>query len=107
MYFVAVLICALCLLKSSSGFQQRTFRLRNSGLKQSYLVPNKLDGYTSPTAPQRLDLTLSQSSSDDSEKSGGIEPKYLAALGVFIFAALYDFFITHGGQPYLAHPPTL
>ena len=47
------------------------------------------------------------SHSDDSAKSGGIEPKYLAALGVFLFAALYDFFITHGGQPYLAHPPTL
>jgi len=33
-----------------------------------------------------------------------VEPKYLAALGVFIFAALYDFFITHHGQVYLAHP---
>ena len=83
-----------------------TFSLRNSGFKQS-LVPSQLDGRASLSAPQRLDFALSQSSGDDAVKSGGIEPKYLAAIGVFIFAALYDFFITHGGQPYLAHPPTL
>ena len=40
-------------------------------------------------------------------EKGGIEPKYLAAIGVFAFAVLYDFFITHGGQPYLAHPPSV
>ena len=41
---------------------------------------------------------------NNSKKSDGIEPKYLAALGLFIFAALYDFFVTHNGQVYLAHP---
>ena len=51
--------------------------------------------------------SLRQAANDETPKSGGIEPKYLGALGVFIFAALYDFFITHGGQPYLAHPPSL
>jgi hypothetical protein len=107
MYFVAVLISALCLIGGSLGFQQRTFRPMNLGLKQSHLFPSQLDGYASPSLLQRSDFALSQSSSDDSAKSGGIEPKYLAALGVFLFAALYDFFITHGGQPYLAHPPTL
>jgi hypothetical protein len=55
---------------------------------------------------QRMDCSLREkSNSTDDGKSSGIEPKYLAALGVFVFAALYDFFITHGGQPYLAHPP--
>jgi hypothetical protein len=107
MYFVAVLISALCLIGGSFGFQQRTFRQMNLGLKQFHLVPSQLDGYATPSVLQRSDFALSQSSSDDSAKSGGIEPKYLAALGVFLFAALYDFFITHGGQPYLAHPPTL
>ena len=38
------------------------------------------------------------------EKAAGIEPKYLYALGLFIFAALYDFFVTHGGKAYLVHP---
>ena len=104
MYFAAVLTCALCLLQSSSGFQRSVSRYSNRELKQSHL----LDKHSAfPAALQRLDLTLSQSSNDDPVKSGGIEPKYLGALGVFIFAALYDFFITHGGQPYLAHPPTL
>jgi hypothetical protein len=28
---------------------------------------------------------------------GGIEPKYLAALGVFLAACLFDFFRMHGG----------
>jgi hypothetical protein len=107
MYFVAVLIFALCLIGGSLGFQQRSFSPRNLGLKQSHLVPGQLDGYASPSVLQRSDFALSQSGSDDSAKSGGVEPKYLAALGVFLFAALYDFFITHGGQPYLAHPPTL
>lgn len=32
------------------------------------------------------------------EKKGGIEPKYLAALGVVILAALYDLFVTHEGR---------
>lgn len=43
----------------------------------------------------------------EKEEKSGIEPKYLAAIGVFAFAVLYDFFITHGGQPYLAHPPSV
>ncbi|CBJ25797.1 expressed unknown protein [Ectocarpus siliculosus] len=35
---------------------------------------------------------------DDVEEKGGIEPKYLAAIGVVLFAALYDLFVTHGGR---------
>ncbi|CAM9649434.1 unnamed protein product [Ectocarpus sp. 12 AP-2014] len=35
---------------------------------------------------------------DDVEEKGGIEPKYLAAIGVVLFAALYDLFVTHEGR---------
>jgi hypothetical protein len=38
------------------------------------------------------------------EEKKGLESKYLVALGVFAFAALFDFFVVHQGQPYLAHP---
>ncbi|CAM9553772.1 unnamed protein product [Ectocarpus sp. 8 AP-2014] len=35
---------------------------------------------------------------DDVEEKDGIEPKYLAAIGVVLFAALYDLFVTHEGR---------
>lgn len=31
------------------------------------------------------------------QSSGGVEPKYLAALGVFLAACVFDFFRMHGG----------
>jgi hypothetical protein len=36
------------------------------------------------------------------EKEG--EKKYAYAGALVVFGVLWDFFITHGGQPYLAHP---
>ena len=47
---------------------------------------------------------LSMANANDSEETKSIEPKYLAAIGVVIFGVLWDFFITHHGQVYLAHP---
>ena len=42
--------------------------------------------------------------SEDSETDGGPENKYLYAGLVVVFGVLWDFFVTHGGHPYLAHP---
>ena len=50
------------------------------------------------------DLVL-HASKNGADEDGGVEPKYLIAVGVVIFGVLWDFFITHGGQPYLQHPP--
>lgn len=74
---------------------------------QSISSMSRIKGAAFNVRQPRTDLTLQASGDESSEKKEGIEPKYLGALGVFIFAALYDFFITHGGQPYLAHPPSL
>ncbi|CAM9302944.1 unnamed protein product [Ectocarpus fasciculatus] len=35
---------------------------------------------------------------EEVEEKGGIEPKYLAAIAVVLFAALYDLFVTHEGR---------
>ena len=35
---------------------------------------------------------------DNTSEGGGVESKYLVALGVFILAALYDYFVTHNGM---------
>lgn len=43
-------------------------------------------------------LTLMLSKEDDNTEKSGVEPKYLVALGIFILAALYDFFVTHNGM---------
>ena len=55
---------------------------------------------------RELDVLRATNDADDDSvtKEGGIEPKYLAAIGLFVFGCLYDFFVTHGGQPYLQHP---
>jgi|MDTB01.1.fsa_nt_gb hypothetical protein len=42
--------------------------------------------------------------SGSSEEDTGPEKKYVYAAGVVLFGILWDFFVTHGGQPYLAHP---
>ncbi|CAM9455046.1 unnamed protein product [Scytosiphon promiscuus] len=35
---------------------------------------------------------------EEVEEKGGIEPKYLAAIALVAFAALYDLFVTHEGR---------
>ena len=42
--------------------------------------------------------------SEENSEEGGTEMKYVYAAGVVMFGILWDFFITHGGQPYLVHP---
>jgi hypothetical protein len=37
--------------------------------------------------------------SEGGAAGGGVEPKYLAALGVLLFAIAFDFFVTHKGVP--------
>lgn len=49
-------------------------------------------------------LMLYQSKKGAKDDKTGIEPKYLAAIGLVLFGALYDFFVTHHGIAYLAHP---
>ena len=55
-------------------------------------------------AIKRSQTKLLMATDKNNEKAAGIEPKYLYALGLFIFAALYDFFVTHGGKAYIVHP---
>lgn len=102
-----VFLVVLCHLSNVDGFKVMPFRAAAMIPTSSHLEKKGSFGgmlrSNRPSAPS----ALQQTSDNDTAKSGGIEPKYLGALGVFIFAALYDFFITHGGQPYLAHPPTL
>jgi hypothetical protein len=92
--------------RETVGFHLKPTRsvhiLQNPSVISNFKFAERLSH--SPADPS---FSLRQAANDEAPKSGGIEPKYLGALGVFIFAALYDFFITHGGQPYLAHPPSL
>ena len=48
-------------------------------------------------------FTLSDNVSPE-ENVSSFEKKYVVAFVVFLFAALYDFFVTHGGKLYLQHP---
>ena len=101
------LVVIFCYLEGADGFKLMPSRSAQMIPKSQYLEERgSLGGILRSSRPS-TPSSLQQSSNDDTTKSGGIEPKYLGALGVFVFAALYDFFITHGGQPYLAHPPSL
>ena len=48
------------------------------------------------TVSHHTDMALFAKEDDTSE--GGVQTKYLVALGVFILAALYDYFVTHNGM---------
>lgn len=54
-----------------------------------------------PATPSSVRLSLAKKTPPlppaPVEKKEGVEPKYLAALGVFIAAAIFDFFKMHGG----------
>ena len=67
-------------------------------IRQSIIVVKKTGrslGVPLSYVAKRGKMLLAESSDDP--KADGIEPKYLASLGVFLFACLYDFFITHQG----------
>jgi len=61
------------------------------------ILPRK----TSSTRTQSMMYMTKKGATDDKP---AIEPKYLAAIGLVLFGALYDFFVTHHGIAYLAHP---
>jgi len=73
----------------TSGIQQRQSTTSNIEVPGFKLV-NPL-----PTTLRSIPLF---SKKEDSTEKSGVEPKYLVALGVLIFAALYDFFVTHNGM---------
>ena len=100
---LVLLICATVV----NGFKPNSFCSRSVISSQSKSSMHCVEGVAARAHQPRSDLSLKAGADEPTEKKEGIEPKYLGALGVFIFAALYDFFITHGGQPYLAHPPSL
>lgn len=60
-------------------------------------------GAKPPTKSPDNDSKL-PSNSSESKKVAGLEPKYVVAIGIFLSASLFDFFVVHHGQPYLAHP---
>lgn len=102
-----LMMCVAFVSREAVGFQLKPARplniLRNPSFISNLESLRRLSN--SPVADRNF--SLQQAADDETPKSGGIEPKYLAALGVFIFAVLWDFFVTHAGQPYLAHPPSL
>ena len=101
-----LVILSICF-PAVNGFKLNSFNSRSIISYQSTIRVRCIEGAATRIYQPRSDLSLQAGADESSEKKEGIEPKYLGALGVFIFAALYDFFITHGGQPYLAHPPSL
>ena len=110
---VSLTLVVICLvLAVTNGFKQNSFHAASSKVIRSLKV-NNIVATSIQIQPFRMDLSLQAKKKEpapvveEEVKKEGIEPKYLGALGVFLFAALYDFFITHGGQPYLAHPPVL
>lgn len=106
------LLLVVCI-RHVAGF---TGNQKFSRLSRSYYVGNDIglkrsmiQSYQAPTltvSNEFLKATLLKASKDDETdaKKGGIETKYLIGWGAFLVAALYDFFVTHGGQPYLVHP---
>jgi len=51
-------------------------------------------------------LRLAGTSSDSGGEAVGLEKKYLYAGMLVVFGLLWDYYVTHGGHPYLAHPPS-
>ncbi len=64
-------------------------------LQQRNCGQNKLSSTTSYVTRSNMAPLFAK---DDSTSEEGVQTKYIAALGVFILAALYDYFITHQGM---------
>jgi hypothetical protein len=67
--------------------------------------PNSIVSTMNENGNLKISETLMFQSEKSDVEEKPTEKKYLYAAGVFLFACLYDFFITHGGHPYLVHPP--
>lgn len=76
-------------------------RVSTRGIQSWTHVPHLIASQRLCTSPRSNHILLMSGSG---EKATGPEKKYVYAAGVVMFAILWDFFITHGGQPYLAHP---
>eukprot|EP00600_Ochromonadales_sp_CCMP1393_P005298 CAMPEP_0174969308 /NCGR_PEP_ID=MMETSP0004_2-20121128/8680_1 /TAXON_ID=420556 /ORGANISM="Ochromonas sp., Strain CCMP1393" /LENGTH=109 /DNA_ID=CAMNT_0016218763 /DNA_START=163 /DNA_END=492 /DNA_ORIENTATION=+ len=94
---------------SASAFQQGRWKYPHRNTPAVSLVPatdagsivsNSCNIRNVGTKRRGFQLAMA----DSEKKKEGVEPKYLAAAGVFVLACLYDFFITHNGQVYLGHP---
>jgi hypothetical protein len=114
--FLITLMCILSFYETAVAFQhlkviQRATVAPSSSANIERTISNSLH----QKQQQRMNFSIQAKKKEPAPKAevtekaekSGIEPKYLAAVGVFAFAVLYDFFITHGGQPYLAHPPSV
>ena len=101
---VMVIVLLMMFILSATSFKTspQTIRTSNLSLRKNVHIPQCAN--LRKIIRHNQSLHMVKDNDNNSKKSDGIEPKYLAALGLFIFAALYDFFVTHNGQVYLAHP---
>ena len=79
-----LLVVVVCLLAAPVHSWLPVRAVRSVGRRSSALTP--LEAKPVPKAPLSPE-----------PKNEGIEPKYLAALGVFLAACVFDFFRMHGG----------
>ena len=83
----------VCALRTHKIFAPRTNL--NGRFENSF--PAFIINHARRTPSERFETILFSKMDDESSKS--IEPKYLGAVALFLFACLYDFFITHHGMP--------
>lgn len=105
------LVCALgimLLAVSVDSFQQLLHRKYTSTavVKIEPLIEGDYCSILPPrkTSPRTQSTLMYQTKKGANDDKPAIEPKYLAAIGLVLFGALFDFFITHHGIAYLAHP---
>jgi len=93
-------VCALVITVAVDSFQQlhqgKYVSISSLQLSSDYSIP--------PRKSISRQSTLMYQKKGMKDDKPAIEPKYLAAIGLVLFGALYDFFITHHGVAYLAHP---
>mmetsp|Transcript_31539 Transcript_31539/g.43284 ORF Transcript_31539/g.43284 Transcript_31539/m.43284 type:complete len:106 (-) Transcript_31539:77-394(-) len=100
--FFVLLLTIYVAVVSSYGLKTKITTPARVLMKSSnYLTIQR--SYQNENKRERSSFSIAASPSDETEKTG-VETKYLVALGVFFFACVYDFFVMHGGQVYLAHP---
>lgn len=84
-----------------SVYAFRTYPSKSGRVSRLIRVPSSINELSQGIVPMHYSaLKMSEENSEE----GGTEMKYVYAAGVVMFGILWDFFITHGGQPYLVHP---
>ncbi len=90
-----VLMSVIC------SYAFRTYPIKSGRVSRLTRIPSSINELSQGAVPMRCSaLKMAEDNSED----GGTEMKYVYAAGVVVFGILWDFFITHGGQPYLVHP---